>query len=549
MSALTALEIYKKKHQFLKDKRVSYESNWKDIRDYLFPAHGFFEGDQPDKKRSDKYAKVIDPTAAICLRIFAAGIRAGMNNPASRWFKLESSDPDKNKYEPFKDYFERVEMQLYKQLAKGGYYNATYNIYLEEGSFGTGCLFMSPDWENVITFSAATAGEYWIDNGPDGRVNTLHRGIWMTARNMEKMFGKDKLSTPVINALENNDIFKMFYVIQIIEPREDRDVTRIDVLNMQYKSVYYEPGNAQDILGESGYYYKPMAVPRWDLVGPYAWGDGPGDEILRQTKMLQEMNMSKLKAEHLRTDPPVVGPTSLRKKGMNTLPGGKNYVDSDKPSQFGPLFNVNYDPASAVEGINDVRQIIERSLYTDLFIMMLEKPNMTATEIIERKEEKMFALGPAVTKQTTELHEPAIEFAYECALRRGLLPPAPPELEGEELKIEYVSSLAMAQKLSDFQRVKAYINVGLELGSVRPDALDKLDVDNIMDEIANMTGISFKCNHSAEEVAAIREARAQQEQAMMEMEQQSAQAQNMKTLSQADLEGKNALSQLKEAEA
>lgn len=539
------ISVCKKKLSYLKGKRTSYELTWKEISSYLVPDRGFFDGEVAGQEKTDRFKRLIDPTATIALKYFAAGMQGGLNSPSRPWFRLQSADPDKNKYRPFKEWFSQVERIMYAIFAQSNFYTCSHNVYMEEGSFGTGAIYMEEDFKKVARFNNLTCGEYWIDQGADGKIDTLYRECYMTAGNMVKRWGP-RVTDAVRTARENNNIFQLFKVIHMIEPREDRDVTRIDSLNMAYRSVYFEE-SGQDILSESGYDACPISVPRWSNVGAAVYGTGPGQEVLRQVKMLQEMNLTKLKAEHLRVDPPTVGPESLRNKGMNTLPGGRNYMDQDKLGQFGPLFNVNYDPASAIEGIQDVRRIIERCLFTDLFIMMVEKDDMTATEVLERKQEKLFTLGPAIEKQTDEYLDTVIDFVFTAALRRGILPPPPEELGGEELEIEYISTLAQAQKLAGLQQLQAYISTGIDLAQVNPEIVDKMDVDKIMDEVADITGIAPKCNRSDEDVQAIRDQRAQQQQAALADAEAQAQADRMKTLSDTNMEGPNALTQLQEA--
>jgi hypothetical protein len=550
MAELSRIETCRKKLSYLKSKRESHNRLFRDLSDYIAPDRGFFEGEVAGQERTDRYKRLIDPTATISLDYFAAGMQSGMNSPKRLWFNLQTDDSALNKFAPVKEYFDEAEKILYGILGKTNFYTASHNVYLEEGTFGTGCLLMEPDFEKIVRFTALTAGEYWIDTGINGKVDTLYREVYMTVKNMVDRWGKGRVTDKIRQAYENNNLFTLFKVIHVVEPRAVRDVTRIDTRNMKYASIYFEE-DAQDVLGESGFDYCPIAAPRWNVVGSAVYGTGPGHKILRQVKMLQEMNLTKLKAEHLRVDPPTIAPESLKNKGMNTLPGGRNYLDQDKIGQYGPLFNVNYDPSGTIEGIQDVRHIIERCLYTDLFIMLVEKDDMTATEVLERKQEKLFTLGPAIEKQTDELHDPVIDFVYNEAGRRGKLPPAPEELMDQEYKTEYISSLAQAQKLAGLEQTRAYVAVGIELAQLGEQAaqevMDKIDIAAIMDTAADITGIAPRCNRSEEDVAEIRGQREQQQQAMLADAQAGEQAQRMKTLSDASMEGPNALTQLQEA--
>ncbi len=547
---MAEMEILRKKLNYLKQKRTTYESIARDCSDYLAPDRGFFTGESAGQERTDRYKKLIDPTATISLDYFAAGMQAGLNSPKRPWLRIQTNDPEMNKYKPFKEYFSAVERALYAILAQSNFYTASHNTYLEEGVFGTGPILMEEDYEKIVRFTPLTFGEYWIDVGPDGKVDTLYREVWMPARNIVKRWGLDRISPQIRTAYESKNYFALFKIIHMVEPREERDVTRIDARNMKFSSIYFEE-SATEPLSEGGFDEKPIACPRWNVVGSAVYGTGQGQKILRQVKLLQEEALTKIKAVHKMVDPPIVGPTSLQKKGMNTLPGGKNYVDTDKLAQFGPLYDVKYDINAAIESIHDIREIIERCLYTDLFIMLVEKDDMTATEVLERKQEKLFTLGPAIEKQTDELLDPVIDFTYTAAARRGILPPAPPELQGQNLEIEYISTLAQAQKLAGLEQMRAYVGVGIDLAQLGEDAAqkvtDKIDVYAIMDEAADITGVPPKCNRSTDEAEGLADQRAQTQEAMLQEEQANMQATRMRDLAGASLEGENALTEMKKA--
>ena len=129
-----------------------------------------FKGEVPGQERSDRYKKLVDPTASISLDYFAAGMQAGLNSPKRPWFRLQTNDPDLNKSDAVKEYFSSVERVIYDILGKSNFYTGTHNIYLEEGGFGSGCLLMEEDWNKIVRFNALTVGEYWLDVGTDGKV-------------------------------------------------------------------------------------------------------------------------------------------------------------------------------------------------------------------------------------------------------------------------------------------------------------------------------------------------------------------------------------------
>ncbi|MEM7741141.1 MAG: portal protein, partial [Pseudomonadota bacterium] len=89
----------------------------------------------------------------------------------------------------------------------------------------------------------------------------------------------------------------------------------------------------------------------------------------------------------------------------------------------------------------------------------------------------------------------------------------PQELEGQNLKIEYIGPLAQAQKSVGLQAVERVVNFTSSLAQVKPDVLDKVDLDQAVDEYALRVGVPSRVVRSDEDVARIRRERQEQQQA------------------------------------
>ena len=141
---------------------------------------------------------------------------------------------------------------------------------------------------------------------------------------------------------------------------------------------------------------------------------------------------------------------------------------------------------------------------------------MTATEVEVRQEEKMAMLGPVIERFQNEALDPLIDRTFEKCLEFGVLPPPPPELYGVNLEVEYVSVLAQAQKAINSVSTDRFIMSISQVAQFKPEVLDKLDGDAIVDEYHGNYGVSPKLLLTDEEVAALREQRAQQQQMMQQ---------------------------------
>ena len=334
-------------------------------------------------------------------------------------------------------------------------------------------------------------------------------------------------------------------MIHAIEPRKDRDPRKRDSKNMAWRSCYFETGGDHETyLRDSGFNQFPAVVPRWATSGGDIYGNSPGMEALGDIKQLQHEQLRKAQGIDYKTQPPLQVPTKLEGQEINTLPGGVTFVDSATPNGgIRSAFEVNLDLSHLLADIQDVRERIRGSFYADLFLMLANNVGgrMTATEVAERHEEKLLMLGPVLERLHNELLSPLIEMTFDRMLQADVLPPAPEELQGMDLNIEFVSMLAQAQRAVATNSVDRFVgNLGM-IAQMKPDVLDKFDSDKWADEYADMLGVDPALIVPGEKVAVVRQHRAEaaQQQQRMAMMQQGAETQ--KALAGAKTDSPSAL--------
>jgi hypothetical protein len=252
------------------------------------------------------------------------------------------------------------------------------------------------------------------------------------------------------------------------------------------------------------------------VTGNDIYGTSPGMECLGDVKQLQHQQLRKGQAIDYQVNPPITVPTKYREAAKARLPGGVFYVDSQGSNQaIRSAFEVNLNLQHLMLDIQDVRDRIRSSYYADLFMMLANdtRSGITATEVAERHEEKLLMLGPVLERLQNELLSPMIDIAFDYAERAGILPPPPQELEGTELKVEFISVLAQAQRAVAAQGVDRLLGTVGNLAQLKPEVLDKIDFDQVVDDYGDMYGVNPKIVVPDEKVAAIRAQRAQAAQA------------------------------------
>ena len=337
-----------------------------------------------------------------------------------------------------------------------------------------------------------------------------------------------------------------------IMPNINRDTGKLDSKNKPFKSVYFETGGDNDkLLRESGYDEFPIMAPRWEVNGEDVYASScPGMLALGQVKALQVEQRRKAQLIDKATNPPMVGPTSLKNQRVSLLPGDVTYLDvMTGQDGFKPAYLVNPNTADLLADIQDTRQIINSSYFVDLFMMLqnINTRSMPVEAVIEMKEEKVLMLGPVLERLNDECLNPLIDRTFSIMVRKNMLPPPPDVLQGMPLRIEYISVMAQAQKSIGLTSLSQTVGFIGQLAQAKPEALDKLDVDQAIDAFAEMSGVSPTVIVPQEQVQGIREERAKQQQAAMAMQMGQAAAQGAKTLSETQTTDPSALTALTNA--
>lgn len=546
-------------------------THWRDLGDFISPRRPRFS--LSEVNRGDRRnLKIIDTTPSLAARTLRAGMVAGITSPARPWFRLTTSDPDRAESTAVKDWLNIATQRMSHVFLRSNLYNVLPIVYGDMGTFATAAFSIEEDFEGrVMRCLAHPIGSYMIANDENLRVRTFFREFRMTVRQLIGRWGVingnradidwSRFSTHIKDLWNAGQGEVWIDVRHVIQPNPDYNANRPEAKHKQFVSCYYEAGsmagahsNYMDAasenryLSESGYDYFPVLCPRWEVNGEDVYGtDCPGMTALGDVKQLMMGEKRSAEAIDKMVRPPMTGPTSLRSQRASILPGDITYVDAREGQQgFRPSHEVN-PKIQELEGKQaQVRERIQRAYYEDLFLMLANdtRSNITATEIAERKEEKLLALGPMLEQLNQDALDPMIDIAFTLMERQGLIPPPPPDLEGEPLKVEYTSIMSQAQKLAGIGSHERFMTTVANLAPVYPGFSRKIDMDRWIDVYGEQLSLASGVVRSEEDAEALKaqDEKAAQDAQQMEMLKQG--ADTAKSLSQADMGGDNALSRL-----
>lgn len=519
-----------KRVEELEAARDRIRPQWEEIARYVTPGRGVFDDAEPNQgDRKDR--DLLDATPFQSLTTLAAGMQGGLTSPSRPWFKLGVTDPELGDYEPVRVWLDEVERRMLHVLGRSNVYNCLHTLYAEVGAFGTGAVYIEEDPTEALRGTALTAGEYSVAFDSRGMPSEFCRTFWMTAPQMAEAFGYDALSDAARSALDNGRRGQWFRVHHLIFPNDEFSPLGKEerpARSMLWASVYWEHGKEKP-LRVSGYEEFPVLVPRWDVVGADYYGRGPGWAALGESKMLQELRYDYLGAQKLAIKPPLMGRTEFKKMRGDLTPGSLTYYEGDVGLR--PIYQVQPDIPGQLQAITESRQLIQRFFYADLFLMLASNDtrDMTAREVVERHEEKMLMLGPVLERLENELLDPLIERVFAIMDRMGLIPQPPEDLGGKLLQVEYISILAQAQRMVGIEGIERLAGFVGTYAPLKPEVLDKVDFDEAIEQYARKLGVPAAVIVSDENVAAIREQRAQQQ---AQMEQMAAMQQAAQTAQQ-----------------
>ena len=506
MADLTALQLKRLRVSELVQERASWMAHWREISEYQQPRAGRFV--ITDRNRGEKrHQSIYDRTAIGAHRTLAAGLMSGMTSPARPWFRLGLQDRDLMEYGPVKTWLHRTGLLLRSIFASSNTYRALQQGYGELGLFGTWADVVEPNFDNVMHHHPLTVGEYALATNDLGVVDTLMREYEMTVGQIVKKFGKANISQAVKNLHDRGQLNAWVKVVHLVEPRADRDPSKRDAANMAFASCYFEAANdnTNRYLRESGYKRFPVLAPRWETQGGDIYGHSPGMECLGDVKQLQHQQLRKSQAIDYQSNPPLQVPIELKDAAKARLPGGVSYYNQVTPGGgIRTAYEVNLDLGALREDIVDVRGRIRAAYYEDLFLMLANdtRSGISATEVAERHEEKLLMLGPVLERLHNELLSPKIDIAFDYAAEAGILPEIPPELEGVDLNIEFVSTLAQAQRIVAAQGMDRLIGTVSSMAALWPEVRHKINAMQVVDDYADVYGVNPELVHDDDQAGA-----------------------------------------------
>lgn len=513
--------------------RNTTASQWEEIAQLVLPTSRntfmFGSWNWPGQKKTDRQ---VDATGMMALNRFGAILDSLLTPRNQIWHQLKADDPRLQADSATRLWYEQATNILFQQRYDpiANFSSQNQQIYQSLGAFGTGAMFVDQavnEWNNPIPklrYRAIPLGELFIHENHQGNVDSVIRWFRLTARQCLQKFG-DKTPATLRAAFEKHSD-QPFNFLHRIAPRYDFEPGRLDEKGKPYVS-HYVSLEGRCLLQEGGYRTFPISVGRYDQTPGEVYGRSPAMAVLPALKTLNAEKTTFLKVGHRAADPvlltfddglidPALRPGSVNKGGMNA--DGR------------PLVGVL--PTGEIQ-ITEKMMEEEKSLINDAFLVTLfqiltETPTMTATEVIERTNEKGILLAPTVGRQQSEYLGPMIHRELDLLMSFGALPPMPQMLRKARgnYGVKYTSPLARAQRAQEVAGLQRTIQSTLEVVNATQDAsiLDNFNFDKSTRDTAEIQAVPESWMATDDEIKQKRQNRAKQAQQAAQIQALPAQA-------------------------
>ena len=495
--------------------RGLFEIQWQDIAELISPNDSRqFQGQLVNQGEKRSQQKMFDCTGITALNRFMSIVDSLLTPHNQLWHTLHTDDPTLNRNRQVREYFETVQATLFREryLDTANFIEHNQRVWQSLGAYGTGALFIDQLWGNPgLRYKFIHLGELYFAENHQGVPDKVYRHYYLTARQAVQKW--PDTCPDSIKEMSRSIPETLYQFLHCVTPRYDYDPQRRDYKGMPWQSCDISlTGNA--VLQEGGYRSFPYAISRYAQYLQEVYGRSPAMDVLPTLKTLNEEKKAMLKQAHRTLDPIYLvhddGVLSSMSARPGTVVAGGVTPDGRPLVHTLPTGNIQLGK----EEMDDDRNIIKDAFFTNLFQILTESPEMTATEVMERTREKGILLAPDLSRQETYLSR-VINREIDVLNQQGRLPKMPKVLKeaNGQYKIRFESPLAKIRKSEKAAGIMHLLTTATQITQATQDPTPMMyfNWDNIMPEIAEIEAVPPHWINTQQQVNAKKQAQSQQQ--------------------------------------
>ena len=491
----------KEKLNTLRGARGTWTNQWQDIADFIVPRKNNVTSTKADGEKRN--FQVLDNTAMNSNELLAGALHGLLTNPYGMWFEYTTGDLALDDSDNVRIWLQDAARRTHHVINNSNFQTEVHELYIDMPSFGTGCMLMEEDKQEIIRFSTKFIAEYFIEENHLGKVDRIYREWKWSADKIVAEYGIENCPKEVVDAFKAGAA-TTFMLVHSVYPASIMDETaKEDIILSQHTLVDLDKD-----LRKGTFSSFPYVAPRWSKASGETYGRSPGMTALPEIKILNKMSETMLIGAQKVVDPPVQLPDDGFILPLITRPGGINFYRAGSNDIIKPIFNdtrIDFGEAA----LESRRKRVRDAYYVDQLQLQQQGPMMTATEVMQRTEEKMRLLGPMLGRMQSEFLRPMIDRVFDIMLKRNMFLPIPTELNGKKIDVRYSSFIARAQRSNEAQGVSRFLQAIAPFISLDPSVADNLDGDSAIGIFSAMFGTPAEIVRPKRAVQAIRTQKAQ----------------------------------------
>lgn len=516
----------------LKSERTSLNSLWEECAEVMSPERiGFTGSGVSANQRTDKIFDTQPLTAKRGLVNALGSMLRPKSAAPGKWYDIVPKDTKLLDDRAIKEWVEFAEERLWKALYNptAKFIEATGEVDDDLVTFGTGAGYIGTNkTQNGFAFRSFHLRAVYVETDAENNVTTTYIVETMTAAQAEDRWGRKLLGAKTIEALEEVDgkgRSKNFEFFWCVTERHDRDPRIINNLNMPFESVVVDVASEHEVI-EEGYHEFPFFIPRWDTRSGEVYGRGVGILALPDVLTLNQMGKTMLRGLHRAVDPPWLLPADSFASAPQMRPGGVSYYDAKAVRALGMSdpFRQMESRAQIPWGLNAqqaAREQIHALFYRNVLNLPISAPQMTATEVIQRREEFVREIGAVFGRLESDYTGPIIERCFSMMLRKGAfgdINTIPEEIQRGGIQFRFASPIEKAKRQIEEATVMQGVDKVLAIGQIQPKIMRRFDWDEIGKFLATSNDFPQQLTLDDAEVDELNRQDAEQAAAAAEME-------------------------------
>ena len=507
-----------------KTTRSSYETLWNEINSFLQPGMPDFSIALAEGKKGEQVRQnILDNSAEQAKIVFVSGLMTMLVNPAAKWFALQAAVSSQLKdaaelanlntnVESLKyfDSAERSLLNIYEAPSTG--FRTSANQWASSiASIGNAAMSVQYDVHKGFMYRALNMNDvFWDVDENNSIVHTFHR-VKMSYRQAALRFGIENMHPTVIKAITEADA-KMSDASTASDPASEKSLTVVQatVLKREFIALKdVKDGDSKPFMTvfldethnfaiqEGEYSSQPIICSRWSVEPGEIYGRGPGAVALNDIKLLQRQQKIFQDASR-RAGAPAFDvekgaydrPLDLAADGVNLRNRGRN------PAQ--PL-QVSGNIAVTLEAIQATQRRINDAFFKDVMALSGELPQMTATEVIARTQDRMRIVSPMVANLENEWKTPMISRTFQLASENGFLPDPTESLDGLPIRVVSVSPVIAALKATNVNGFERFLGIIGAAAQFDPSVKEAINWGAAITDIAEGIDIPMHVIRSVDE--------------------------------------------------